>query len=42
MRKPTSSGEETELLRCMFSKGMDVSFQVRLDDREKTKSCERS
>ena len=26
MRKPAGFGEETELLRCMFSKGMDVSF----------------
>ena len=25
-KKPTGSGEETELLRCMFSKGMGVSF----------------
>ena len=25
MKKPAGSGEETELLRCMFSKGMDVS-----------------
>ena len=36
--KPAGSGEETELLRCMFSKGMDVSFQVRLDERERP-SC---
>ena len=26
MRKTPGSGEETELLRCMLSKGMDVSF----------------
>ena len=27
MRKtPAGSGKETELSRCMFSKGMDVSF----------------
>ena len=25
--KPAGSGEETELLKCMFSKGMDVSFR---------------
>ena len=25
-KKPAGSGKKTELLRCIFSKGMDVSF----------------
>ena len=36
------SGGETELLRCKFSKGMDVSFPNEIRQKRKTKLCERS
>ena len=36
------SGKKTELLRCMFSKGMDVNFQSEIRRKRKTKLCERS
>ena len=35
------SGKEIEQLRCMLSKGMDVSFPSEIRRKRKTKLCER-